>query len=757
MRLQAPSNSRLLYYLLLLSITFTALGQAKIAVPDAPFEQDVHESYPLATPAENDVRSIVVEPSGRVWAATGAGVRYLDGGVWKKPSGGDEIGPVYTIHRDASGVIWAGAWNGLYTVTQEAVGKPVISDTLISAIGEYDDSENGAVTLVAAGPHGIWHIDGRVAKRIEARTQTSIRAVLPVRGDKIWVGTASGLFLLDLSRNPVLCTRYSEPDVVLSSNISSLRALPSGDVAIGSTGGVDFYRGSTRRSTLSVKDGLPNRYVTSIAIEPAGRLWIGTRLGVARYYEHGWSLRHSRRWLQSNDVRDVAIANDGSAWMATGAGVDRINQIKLTLEQKSERFLQIIRARHLRPPGLIGPAVLVTPGDLSKSFIEDDDNDGEHTGMYLAMESFRYAMTHDATAREEAKAAFHGLLALQRVTGTSHFIARSMLPMGTAPRHELDATYTPPQVAEMGRLDPREKIIEKRWVPSADGQWLWKRDASSDEVDGHIFGYAAYYDLAADEDEKRLAADQVDRIVGGIVDHGYVLADIDGKATQWGNWSPETLNHDPNWYEVRGGNSAEMLEFLGVAYHMTHKQRYVDSARYLIDKEGYARNMLLTTFNTPSERTRVEDELMTMVYQDLMTYPIFPSVHEYGEQSLENWYGSSGKDSTPFFDFVYNGFSGNRTPLGQAVETLRDWPLDMIEWTVDNSQREDISIDQTPGVEQGNLTKPLPRSEMGLCNWDSEATHLVIGRNGEREDRPTDWLLAYWMGRYYGLLDRPKR
>jgi hypothetical protein len=744
-----------LYSILLLIIPGVTLGQSNIPLADTPFDQDVHESHPLATTAENDVRSIVVEPSGRVWAATGAGIRYLDSNTWKTPSGGAEVGPVYTLHRDASGVIWAGAWNGLYTVTLRAVSAPIISNTLISAIGEYDDPTTGAATLVAAGPHGIWHIDSAAAKRIDAHTQTSIRAVLPVADNKIWVGTASGLYLLDLSRNPLLSTRYSEPSVLLSSNISYLKALPAGDVAIGSTGGVDFYRGTARRGSLSVKDGLPNRYVTSIAIEPEGRLWIGTKLGVARYQQRQWSLRHSRRWLQSNDVRDVAIANDGSAWIATGAGVDRIYQLKLTLEQKSAGFLDIIRARHLRPPGLIGPAVLVTPGDLSKSFIEDDDNDGEHTGMYLAMESFRYAVTHDPNAREEAKAAFHGLLALQRVTGTDHFIARSMLPIGTAPRHELDATYTPQQVAEIGWNDLREKVIEKRWVLSPDGKWLWKRDASSDEVDGHIFGYAAYYDLAADENEKQLVADQVDRIVGGIVDHGYVLADIDGKATRWGNWSPDSLNHDPNWYEVRAGNSVEMLEFLGVAYHMTHRQRYLDSARYLIDKEGYARNMLLTSFNTPSERTRVEDQLMTMVYHDVMTYPIFPSVREYGRRSLENWYNSSGKGATPFFDFVYNRFSGKRTPLTQAMETLRDWPLDMIDWTVDNSQREDITIDKTPGVEQGNLRKVLPRSEMGLCNWDSEATHLVIGQNGGREDRPADWLLAYWMGRYYGLLGGP--
>src|SRR5262249_26534343 len=156
---------------------------------------------------------------------------------------------------------------------------------------------------------------------------------------------------------------------------------------------------------------------------------------------------------------------------------------------------------HVRPPGLVGPAVLVTPGDLSRSFIEDDDNDGEHTGTYCAMESLRYAVTKDPTARENAKAAFHALMVLQQATGTSHFIARSVLPISTPPRHEVDRMYTPEQIADQNLNEPREKVIEKRWVPSPDGKWLWKRDASSDEVDGHMLGYSTYYDLAADDAE----------------------------------------------------------------------------------------------------------------------------------------------------------------------------------------------------------------------------------------------------------------
>src|SRR5207248_470457 len=107
-------------------------------------------------------------------------------------------------------------------------------------------------------------------------------------------------------------------------------------------------------------------------------------------------------------------------------------------------------------------------------------------------------------------------------------------------------------------------------------------------------------DLAADAAERRLVADQVDRIVGGIVEHGFVLQDIDGKATRWGNWSPASLNGDASWYEERAGNSVEILSHLGVAYHMTGKSRYRDAALYLVRRHGYAANMLGTIFDTPS-------------------------------------------------------------------------------------------------------------------------------------------------------------
>lgn len=749
----------MLITLVCITLAFPGRSTVLAAEPtrDVPFFQEYHEEFPLGSPAANDVRALTFDSRQRLWAATADGVRYLDAGVWRTPEGNGGVGPTHTVYRDGGGAIWIGAWNGLYTVSGDTIVPTKLMGSAIGAVRSYRSPGSGQETLYAAGPAGIWRTslrgDGKFIV-VPGTWQTYIRALQPADEAHLWIGTASGLYLQKVSNVKTESLRFSRPNVLQSSNINALAMLANGEMVIGTTGGLDFYRGITRIRSVTSKDGMPYRDARSVTVDASGRIWCATHLGVVRYDNGKWSLRHSRRWLMSDDTRDVAIGPDGTAWVATAAGVDAIRRKQMTLQTKAAYFLEELRARHFREPGLVGPAVLVTPGDLSKSFIEDDDNDGEHTGMYLGMESMRYAVTKDPAAREHAKSAFHALMALQRVTGTHHFIARSMLPLDPpiAPRHEVDRTFTPQEIAETARTDPREKIIEKRWVVSSDGKWLWKRDASSDEVDGHMFGYGTYFDLAADEDEKKLVADQVDRIIGGIVDHGYLLTDIDGKGTRWGNWSPESLNGDPNWHEERAGNSVEIIGFLGVAYHVTGKQKYLDAARTLVDKHGYDNNMTQTIFDTPAERTHIEDELLTIVYPNLFNHLILPNLKPVAQISMQRWHKSNERDGIPFYDFVYNRFSGKSVPLDRAIETLRDWPLSHIEWTVDNSKREDVHRDFTPGLDDGFLTRMLPRSEMGLCMWDQEPYKAIIGNGGQREDRQNDWLLAYWMGRYYGLI-----
>ena len=66
------------------------------------------------------------------------------------------------------------------------------------------------------------------------------------------------------------------------------------------------------------------------------------------------------------------------------------------------------------------------------------------------------------------------------------------------------------------------------WHWTADGQYYWKGDTSSDELVGHYLGYAAYFDLVADESEKRAIHKVVSRITDYLIGHDYNLIDIAG-------------------------------------------------------------------------------------------------------------------------------------------------------------------------------------------------------------------------------------
>jgi hypothetical protein len=130
--------------------------------------------------------------------------------------------------------------------------------------------------------------------------------------------------------------------------------------------------------------------------------------------------------------------------------------------------------------------------------------------------------------------------------------------------------------------DPRWKRIALRWPKSADGKWYWKCDTSSDELDGHFFLYACYYDLVAEtEAERQPVREVVTAIIDHLLTHDFNLVDHDGKPTRWARFGPSTLN-DPGWIEERGLNSLSILSYLAVAEHVTGEKRFRDALVHLV-------------------------------------------------------------------------------------------------------------------------------------------------------------------------------
>ncbi len=159
-------------------------------------------------------------------------------------------------------------------------------------------------------------------------------------------------------------------------------------------------------------------------------MWVGTKMGLVRFYPDGkHSLRFSRRWLMDDHVNDICFDPKGNAWIATEQGVSAIRTKQMSLVSKEQYFYDVLMGRHIREPWIAGQCHLMAPGDTTQWRAEDDDNDGEFTGNYLSMESFRYAASKNEDAREKAKKAFHFLKTLKDITGGDGYFARSIVPV----------------------------------------------------------------------------------------------------------------------------------------------------------------------------------------------------------------------------------------------------------------------------------------------------------------------------------------
>jgi hypothetical protein len=101
-------------------------------------------------------------------------------------------------------------------------------------------------------------------------------------------------------------------------------------------------------------------------------------------------------------------------------------------------------------------------------------------------------------------------------------------------------------------------------------------------------------------------------------------------------------------------------------------------------------------------------------------------------------------------NFTYNLLTGSTEELDSSIDFLKDTPLDLVDWYIDNGKREDLRVVRKPILE--NLQTELrPPSEYRTMRWDQNPYVAVTG-DPAQEKEPVYWLLPYWMGRYLNLI-----
>jgi hypothetical protein len=510
---------------------------------------------------------------------------------------------------------------------------------------------------------------------------------------------------------------------------------------------------------LGRQDGVPWEGMTCMHLAANGDVWGGTAEGAWRLRDGRCRYFWGRRWLPGNQVKAVWTDARGRAWLDTDGGLACIEERPITLTRKAAHLDGITQARHNRR-GFICQIHLKVPGDPAQGYrYWVSDNDGLWNAIYVGAMAFHYGATRDPTARKQARQALDALLDLERLTGIPGYPARAVV---TDAELQADSDGMKP--------DDRVRVpgeTDRIWFRSPVDPRVWcKGDTSSDEMDGHYFAWYVYHELVADAAEKRQLAAVVRRATDHILNHGYTLVGHTGRKTRWGIWAPELINHDRFYVGLRPLNSLEILAYLKIAEHVTGDPKYARAADELIQKHHYLLNTLLIRRGRAGQWPVInhsDDEMLYLMYYALLRLERDPDRRRILVQSIaRTWEDSADgqgirREHSPLYDFIYGTTTGRGCDVEEAVQTLQDWPWDLIDWTVHNSHRHDVRVQTAAaGRTRTQLDRVLPASERRLARWNGNPWTPDGDGAGRLEHDGAAWLLAYWLGVHHGYLPNAK-
>ena len=711
-------------YCLLFVVSNAALGGAPF--PAGEHLQLVRTFYTTANglPVE-DVRAVAVTRGGVALVADTKVVARKDGERWIRETGPAAVSSLFAPAKGPDAL--AGASNGVWAMSNDGWKLEAKSPANVIAFADEPDG-----TPWALAPSGVWRrADGWTQIHlIEDDDMKGARGLLPMGPENVLVAAETGLFGL-MGKRKYWLDHEVRSGGLLSSNVRALARLGTEHFLVATDKGLNLSNGRRGWIAFTGKEGLPILDLTGAAVGADGTVWLGSNDGLIRWHNGHWTYLEGKRWLPDNRVTAIAPVADGSVWVATPKGLAHLYHRKLTLAEKAAILQKDLESRNRRH-GFVTEMQLRAPGVLDGAEQEISDNDGLWTALYIASQSFRYAATHSAEAKSNAWQSMQALLRLESATGIPGFPARAICHVDE------------PQFAS------RSIRSQSEWHESpVEKGWYWKGETSSDELDGHYFGWFVFYERAAGEEEKRRVRATCKRVTDHILDHGYYLIDKDGKRTTWGVWAPEKLNDDPMWWQERGLNSLEILSHLKVASHIVGDARYEQAYRELIQQHHYALNALKAKI--PGGVSH-DDQLAFLAYYPLLQLERDSGLRAIYTASLRRTWELEQIESNPLWNFIYGASTGEPCDVEAAVESLREIPLDFIRWRSRNSQRADLIYN--PVLEHGTrrLLKPLPWTERDIRNWDSNPFEPDGGSDLGEADQ-TVWLLPYWIGRFHRLID----
>jgi len=369
---------------------------------------------------------------------------------------------------------------------------------------------------------------------------------------------------------------------------------------------------------------------------------------------------------------------------------------------------RIIQTRHFPSFTVLDPIFESPTSDRINSYTRCGDS-AIWTGYYLAAESYRYKVTGSADALANARRAFEGIKALADVTG-NNVLARCLVPA--------DAPY-----AQSIQNEEKANGIYR----NSPGN-LWVGNTSRDQYAGALFGLGAAYDLIDDATLKSSIAAVVTRLVQFLKDHAWTVVLPDGSLST-------TFVNRPD----------QQLAFLQLARHVNPDQF---STSYDVERVLLSPTVIAPiSFDVLSDDSYFKFNLdsINMYMLIHLESSSFGDIYHKAYDVLRNHTDDQGN---AFFNMIDRALNGANAARDAETRTLLN------QWL--QRSRRDVAVDNRGKYPAcgSQACNPIPVPDRVTTDflWQRSPYQLTGGDRGLIETAGIDYILPYWMGRFYGVI-----
>jgi hypothetical protein len=372
-----------------------------------------------------------------------------------------------------------------------------------------------------------------------------------------------------------------------------------------------------------------------------------------------------------------------------------------------------ILARHM-PYGTILNPILSADHSTVTDYTRCGDS-AIWTGHYLAAEAFRYQVTKSPDALANVRTALNGIEILIDITGVD-LLARCALPADS------------PYAASISSQEAANHVYQ---AARGGRPWIWIGNTSRDQYSGVFFGLGAAWDMAPAREVRSQIRSLTTRLLNRLLATGWniVMPDLSISTT----------------FLVRPDQQLTLLQ-IGrhvnpAAFAMAYNQMAMSAARTVIiplgidatdDHDSYFKFNL--DFINLYNLIRLEDNAS------------YKASYEAGFTAVRV---TTDNHLNPHFNMIDRALHGPSAARdGETRADLDDWLL---------RPRTDLYVDWSGQIAScgTNLAcHPLPIVQRPPSDflWQLSPFQLSGGGQGLIETAGIDYLLPYWMARYYGVV-----